>query len=927
MKNYTTRSFGSRARALIAFAAAFPLLSGSSLFGQAATPAGSEEPTKLEAFSVVGSRIKRLDAETPSPTVRITAADLQATGFTNVDDALRAMPFNNGAAIVGDGSGTGFASGTSTLNLRGLGNNNTLILINGRRAVPSGSGAFNGFQSVIDLRQIPTAAIESLEILKDGASAIYGSDAVAGVVNISLKRNFSGVGIDLSYGNTMDTDSHEVTAFLIAGATSGKTSIVTTVDYRSRAALMNRDFDWSNNADMRANKTGTGQIETDPTTGLVTGVDLRSGFGFPSRFFIPNTATQNAFLNPTTDPNPTSAVAISRATGAGFYNFQQVSSLTPEEEQRGFGVYMKHEFSDKIYGFTDIFFKRIETINYSAAAPFTTTDRGGSPLNGRLVVPRNSPFNPYGDRYFGAAGQSIELNSFRVVNAGPRIVDTTSDYPRYLAGIGGTLPNEWSWEAAYMYAQGSFNNASPGTAFDNRVQEALNGLNIGGQLLFANPFGVEDPRVTDHYIGNNPTSTKFTANLYDVSTSGTLFDLPAGEVGAAVGLEFRTESISDVRTLENENGNVVGGSEGFGFEGKRNVTSAYAELSIPLLKNDRLGTAEAQLAARYEDYSDFGTTTKPKVAVSWKPTKWLMMRASYSESFKAPDLAFLYTRGSVSFTANQIFDPRRPDVPSAQIKTLGRGNPGLQPEETETTFLGVVFEIPKGPLKGLSFDVSYFSFDQTNLITRDGAAFTLANELILPAGRVVRRALTPAEVAAGIAVGTIDFVATDWINANKVENSGWDFGMAYMYRTKDWGSFRVGAYATYYEDFSRTTISSLGVQTIIDQDGRDSFPLWRGNATLSWNRGDWSASVFIRYIGGYPAEFLTGLGTEPDTQYQWTINPQVSWNAPWKTRVTVGIRNVLNDPPPRYLSSQFGYNGGTNPVEPAFWYVRASREF
>jgi len=357
------------------------------------------------------------------------------------------------------------------------------------------------------------------------------------------------------------------------------------------------------------------------------------------------------------------------------------------------------------------------------------------------------------------------------------------------------------------------------------------------------------------------------------------------------------------------------------------VTSLYAELSIPLIKNDNLGTLEAQIAARYEDYSDFGTTTKPKLALGYRPFKWLMLRGSYSESFKAPDLAFLYTRGSVSFTGNQILDPRRPDVPSSQIKTLGRGNPALQPEETETKFVGLVLEVPKGPLKGLTIDVGWWEFAQTNLITRDSAAFTLANELTLPAGRVVRRALTPAEVAAGITVGTIDFVATDWINANKVNNQGWDFSLAYNYKTKEWGNFRFGASATYYEDFSRDTVNSLGVTSKIDQDGKDSFPLWRGNASIAWNRGDWSASVFFRYIGSYPAEFLTGPGTEPDTEEQWTINPQVSWNAPWKTRLTLGVRNVLNDPPPRYLSSQFGYNNGTNPVEPAFWYVRASREF
>jgi len=881
----------------------------------------ADKMLKLEEFSVVGSRIKRVDAETPSPVVRITQADLQTTGFSNVEDAIRAMPFNTAGTISPEGSGTGFASGSSTVNFRGLGNNNTLVLINGRRAVPSGAGAFNGFQSVIDLRQIPTAAIESIEILKDGASAIYGSDAVAGVLNITLKRNFNGVGIDTSFGNTFGTDSQEVTAFLIAGASTDKTSITVTADYSHRNMLMNRDLGFSANADLRHDQTSPNQVEVDPVSGLVIGGDLRSSSTFPARFFIPGTATVRTFLNPTSDPRVADAVAASRATGAGYYNFQKDSTLLPEQLARGFGVYLKHDFSENLYGFADIFFKRIETLNLSAPAPFSSTDRGAG-TNNRLLVPAANPYNPYGTRYFGASGQAIELSTFRLVNAGPRAVDTTSDYPRYLFGLGGKLPHDWTWEAAYMYAQGSFDNSSPGTSFDSRIQEALMGLNIGGQVLYANPFGPEDPRVTDYYSGTNPTKTKFTSGLYDASVSGNLFSLPAGPVGAAFGVEYRAENLIDVRTLENETGNIVGGSEGFGYGGKRQVTSAYSELKIPVTKQ-----IELQLAARWEEYSDFGTTTKPKVALGWRPAKWLLLRGSYSESFKAPDLAFLYQTGSVSFTSTQLFDPRRPDQPSGQLKTVGRGNPDLQPEETTTTYAGIVLEVPAGPLKGLSFDIGYFKFDQDNLITRDSAAFTLTNELTLPAGRVVRKALTPAEAAAGYTVGIIDYVATDWFNANKIINEGWDFGVNYARTVKGWGNFRAGLTATYTGNFERETISSLGVPSVIDLDGTDSIPLWRGSATFAWTKGDWAASVFVNYIGGYPAQLFTGPGTEPDTKAQWRINPQVSYRTPWKTKVTVGVRNVLNDDPPFYISSQFGYNPAINTAEPAFWYVRLSREF
>lgn len=893
-------------------------LSSGVAFAQEAAPK-KEEVQQLGAYEVTGSRIKRLDTETPSPVIRFTREELANTGFSTVDDALRALPFNNGQAIVPEGSGNGFASGTSTVNLRGLGNNNTLVLINGRRAVPSGAGAFNGFQSVVDLRQIPIGAIDAIEVLKDGASAIYGSDAVAGVLNIKLRRDYTGVGIDLSFGNTFGTDSFERKAYLIAGATTGRTNIVVQADLSHRNAIKDVDLSFSRTADLRADHNSTAQLEVDPTGNFVTGYDGRSSNSFPARFYIPGTATVRSFAGPTTDPNPANALAASRATGVGYYDFQKDTYQRPEDDSRGISVFIRHEFSDNLYGFAELFFRRVEAVNGAAPSPFTTTDKGDG-TNNRLVVPADSPYNPYGTRYFGNAGQAIELSTYRLVNAGPRLRDTTSDYPRLLFGLGGKLPKDWSWEAAYMFAQGSYTDTAPGTSFDSAVQQALKGIIIDGQKLYANPFGPEDPRVTDYYAGNNPTKTTFTANLYDASVSGDLFEVPAGMVGLAVGTEFRKESIVDVRTLENETGNVVGGAEGFGYTGKRNVTSAYAELKVPLLRE-----LELQLAARFEDYSDFGQTTKPKVALGYRPTSWLMLRGSYSQSFKAPDLAFLYSRGSVSFTGSQAVDPRRPDQPANQIKTVGRGNPDLQPETTDTNYLGAVIEVPRGPLKGLTFDLGYFRFKQKNLITRDTAAFTLTNELRLPAGRVVRKPLTPAEATAGYTVGILDYVATDWFNANSGLLNGYDLGVSYTLKTQTLGQFRFGLEATYVANYERTNLDSLGNITVIDFDGNDPFALWRGSGTISWQKGRWASSVWVYWSGG----FIPGQLGVPEFPMadQWRVDPQVSYNGIWGTKVTVGVRNVFNKAPPRYLDLGTGYYGGVSVAEPAFWYVRLSREF
>ncbi|MEY2879390.1 MAG: hypothetical protein RLZZ15_1770 [Verrucomicrobiota bacterium] len=919
----TTRRLAS-ARALAAFAVALPLAA----FAQTPAPATAPKPTdkpaveKLETFEVTGSRIKRIDAETPSPVIRFTAADLQATGFTNVDDALRALPINSGQSIVPEGSGNGFASGTSTVNLRGLGNNNTLVLINGRRAVPSGAGLFNGFQSAIDLRQIPTAAIEALEVLKDGASAIYGSDAVAGVINIRLRRNYTGLTTEITAGNTFHKDSFERSAFAIAGAAAGQTSIQATVNYSHRNQTKDSDFNFSKTADLRYDKTSAAQLEADITGNILVGADLRSATTFPARYFIPGTATVRTFLNTTTSPLIANGVAVSRVTGAGLYDFQQDTTQTPEHDTRGLSVVMRHNFNDQIYGFADLFYNKVQGVSQSAPSPFTTTDKGAG-TNGRLVVSADNPFNPYGTRFLGAAGQSIELSTFRLVNAGPRINDTRSEYPRGIFGLGGTLGGDWSWEGAFMTAAGSFENLSPNVSFDSQVQQALLGVTIDGQRLFANPFGPEDPRVTKFYSGKNPTKTEFNSNLYDISINGSLVQTPwkSGAIGLAAGFEYRKENLTDTRTVENETGNIVGGSEGFGYYGKRQVTSQYLEVKVPFPNH-----IELQLAARHEEYSDFGNTTKPKVALGWKPVSWLMLRGSYSESFKAPDLAFLYTKGSVSFTAGQVFDPRRTDQPSAQLKTVGRGNAGLQPEETKTTYLGFVLDVPRGPLKGLSADVSYFKFNQKNLITRDGAAFTLTNELRLPAGRVIRKTLTPAEAAAGFTVGIIDAIATDWFNANKVLLDGWDFGVSYRYKTERLGQFNLGLNATYLANFERTTLNSLGVLTLIDIDGNDNVPLVRGTGTLSWRKGNWAASAFVSMVGHFPPVGITA-GPEPLYNNQWRVNPQVSYNALWGSKLTVGVRNAFDKAPPRYMENSTGYYNGVGSAEGAFWFVRVSRDF
>lgn len=869
-----------------------------------------EDLEEVEGFTVTGSRIARIDLETPNPVIRFSREDLLNTGFTNLGEALRSLPFNSSQAVSAAGSNIGFASGTETVNLRGLGNNNTLVLINGRRAVPSGAGAVNGFLSVIDINSIPASAIESMEILKDGASAIYGSDAVAGVLNVNLRKDYVGAGLEVYYGNTFDADSAEKSIFGILGSATAKTSIVATFDWFEKNAVANRDYDFSTTADQRPDKTNPDFFTIGPD-GRLNGIDWRSSRGMPARFITPGGDVRTL---PALTDNPLVAdiVPVDRNLGYGYYDYQKVSWQFPEVKRKGFNFFATHDITENLYVFAEASYRQIEILNQAAESPFTTTDAGAG-TNNRLVVSADSPFNPYGERYFPGAGQSIELLNVRLLNAGPRVTDATSIYPRLVTGVGGTAL-EFDWEAAAMWTKGSYENLNPGTSFDRQYQEALLGVNIDGQVLYANPFGPEDPRITSYYSGYNPVKSTFETRLVDFSASGPIMELPGGSLGIAFGGEYRESELVDARTTDNETGNVVGGSEGFSFTGTRDVMSFFAELSIPVTQQ-----IEVQLAARYEDYSDFGDTTKPKIAAKWRINDWLLVRGSYSGSFKAPDLALLYTEGNVSFTPSAIIDPKRPGDDASQIKTLGRGNVDLQPEETDTYSAGIILE----PTEDFTIEVSYFRFDQENLITRDGAEFTLNNEDNLPAGRVIRDDPTPADIAAGLP-GRLNSIATDWFNADNFIYEGVDVSISYIMETEDWGNFRFGADFTRVLTVERTDTDSLGNTFVSDFLGNQAglYPKLTATFTLAWTKGDWAASIFTTYQDQLTDTFWPDLGSYV------RVNPSVSYSGLWDTTITVGARNIFDENPPfDFSASGDGYYAGVHNPEPLFWYVRIGKEF
>lgn len=893
----------------------------------------AQEDEELEAFTVTGSRIPRLDLEGPNPVLRLTPESLEATGFNTVGEQLRTLPFNSGQALTPIDSGTSFTPGISTINLRGLGNNNVLVLVNGRRAAPFGASGFNGFQTLFDFNSIPASAIESVEILKDGASAIYGSDAVSGVVNINLRRDFEGMTVNVGIGNTFSTDSFEKSGFVITGARSARTSVVVTADWYERNALFARDMDWSSNADL-----------TD-----IGGLNRTSSAGFPGLVFVPGVGYRS-FLAPTTNPTAEDAVPFGTPTpdggAAGRYNFLQDSDFQPEVRQFGFYTSLSHEITDTLRAYADVSFRRAETLNQSAPTPMfgfneqgysremlsdaEIEDRFGAgtepdptnrahyragTIDGEITIPAYNPFNPW--------GVALDVdNRVRWVEVGNRLNDVVSDTPRIVVGLDGNITPDWTFDIGALYTMNNYTNANQGAIQDRLLQDALDGVTFDEgtpeeELLYLNPFGPNDQRLLDYMTVNNPVTSRYETYSFDLNVGGTITDLPAGPLGLAAGAEYREEDLSDFRTALNETGQIVGGSEGASVFGTRNVKAVYAELAAPILPN-----LELQLAARFEDYSDFGSTTKPKISGMFRPIPSVILRAAYSESFLAPNLPFLYTSQSTSFTSAALVDPRRPDDAPTQIKMLGGGNPDLDPEETDTIYLGVAFSPEEGPLEGLYVGVDYFIFDSTNLIDRNAAQFLLDNELDEDgnptefAQFVVRNDPQPGET-----VGQINFVRTTWENISERKYKGFDFDVRYEFDTDAAGRFRLQATATYLEELSFGGANQSGTRLL---------PKWRGNFNANWRYADWSASVFVNYIHSRSGTGqMSGDAIVTNERYasQITVNPSVTYSGFLDTRITLGVRNVFDKDPPTDYGDATRYTGGVNLWEPAFWYLRVTRDF
>jgi iron complex outermembrane recepter protein len=922
-------------------------LAGSSVaFAQATSESDDSsemEEITLEKFEVTGSRIARLDAETPNPVVSMSAGNIETMGFPTLADAVRALPFNSGQALTPTDAGTSFTPGVSSFNLRGLGNNSTLVLVNGRRAVPYAAPGFDGNQTVFDLNSIPESAIDSVDILKDGGSALYGSDAIAGVVNFRMKKNYVGAETSFEVGDYFDTGGMLKRASISVGTVGAKTSMFTSLSWMEQDSVFSRDLPWSENADKTDLADGYGRYEVndggleaagfDSVDDYVAGIgftnptadgwwDNRSSRGFPG--YLTSSAGRVTFAQPTDNPT------LGNATGAtNFYNYNETNGLLPEVERFNLFTTLDHEITEHVSLFAELSYVRSDAVTFAAATPVDIESSRGFDQTDPLTYPDYNPFNPTGENITNGRRRLIELPN--------RISDVSSDTPRFVAGLRGDFEQiggffeEWNWETAVMYSKNTVQNISRNAAVDSRLQEAFNGLTRLGDgsfewnpatprsdRVYFNWFGNNEAAFGDYISTNNPEVSELEYRMLDFRIDGPLIDFPGGQVGFAFGGEHRAEEMSNVRTDLNATANILGGSEGTGFAGSRDLTAFYGEVSLPFHEK-----VEVQVAGRYEAYSDDGFEEKirPKVAGMFRPFDWMILRASFAESFKAPDLSYLYSAGLTTFSSNQVVDPVTSQVID-QIQVKGGGDPNLQPETTDTFYAGVSFE-PTGVLEGLSVSVDWFRFDQTNMLAQLSDVFSFAEFLQEEfngnptfEGKVTRDPTT----------NEVLFISDNYANISESEYTGYDFEVRYDWDTNSMGRFSAGLAATYLDSYSVDGSEQVGGYLVAEVNG---------NASINWAYKDWNVNAFAVYRGERTRSLSFGniytandqLFLVYDVEAQTVLNLSATYHGFEKTKITLGINNVLNENPPLDGFDPLGTTPGVNDALPAYWYMRVTREF
>jgi iron complex outermembrane receptor protein len=843
-------------------------------------------------IEVTGSHIYRSEIESALPVQVITREDIERSGSNTVAELMSRVSAN----VLGQNDQLSISSfrppGLSSVNLRGIGSGDTLVLLNGRRVA---NYAFDG--SAVDVNSIPLAAVERVEILKDGASAIYGSDAVAGVVNFILRKNYSGFEVTGSGSWPKQGGGEQYQAVASAGVgdlVKDRYNVFITAVYQKDEPLNATERAFSRTA----YRPDEGLFQLFPTT-------------FPANIFsfvstVPHVYNPS-FASGCAPPYSLSALNVpAQGDGCGFDN-AAYTMIVPRVERTAVYGRGTLQMSADHQLFTELAYSDHRL----------TISRDPTPIaeltNPNFVVtfyPAGGPFYP--TAFAAANGLSGDLDVwFRTISLGRRINHVDSSAWRAVLGADGVLAG-WDYAAALTYSRNDQTD-SLGSGYVSLAR-----LNEAMATGLVNPFGPSGPEgdaslAATQVSGKVHTAEGTTADFL-VTGSRDIVALPGGPLALAVGAEARRERLSNDYAAPVTGGDIPGISVAVQpVSGSRSAQALFAEASVPFAKG-----LEAQVAARYDHYGDFGSTVNPKVALRWQPVRSLLLRTSWGTGFRAPPLYDLYTPQEQTFLLG-FADPLRcpaTGAPKGDCDVLPEvvgGNPKLQPETSKQLNAGVVWEA----LSGLSLAVDYWRIAKHNLIGALEPETIFANFALYAPTNIVRGPVDPQHPELP---GPISSVILTNQNLGKLSTSGVDVDIAWRAPATRIGRFRLALNGTYITEWKMqpegvTYVSALGRNA---SSVPGPFPRWKHYAALDWQRGAWGATLAETFQSGYEDtndfnDFPPGRpppAPRSVSSYEiWDL--QARYSGFRNTRIVVGVKNLFDRAPPftnQPFTTQVGYD-------------------
>ena len=933
-------------------------------FAQAQTEA--EAPQRVE---ITGSRIRQVDLETAQPISKISAQQIQATGLVTVGDVLNQM--TSSAPPTGFSKGSTLTSnlemGGQYIDLRNLGPERLLVLVDGKRWTQS----VNGYT---DLSTVPTAMIERIEILKDGASAIYGSDAIAGVINIILKTRMTGAAVSLYKGINEGGDGKSEDYSLTYGAGDEKASMIFGISHSEQRTV------WARDREITKYSRGPGH----PNAGLGGGpwgsIRLKNADGeWGDQMVLNHTGGKYGDGVGADSRNP----ANYHPAGAGINDdkysttndmmFQAPTALTT--------IITKGEISLP----KDLRLKT--TAMYSERT--SSTQNGGYPLQSAtqeaypVYIDKDSYYNPYGSSVAGAGnGQDLYFNRRTVER--PRVTENRSQTLHIDAVLEGDftvrgLP--WNWSAGYNHnsvagnikGTGNLNllnlKKALGPSFKNasgvvQCGTAENPIALGACVPF-NVLGgpsASNKQALDYVMATGQSTYGSTINSATADLAGELFSLPAGAVGIAGGLEHRSVRGFD-QPGQFEQSGYSSDLAGNATYGNYSVKEAYLEANIPVLKDKPFAKLlSLNVASRYSDYSNFGSTTNSKVSFMWKPVDDFLARGTWAEGFRAPSLGDTFGGGTQSFDEymdicdsvngqrsnpavaakclaggapagyRQVDQSGNPvDAGGNQSNVAfqaGAGNASLKPEIAKTKTLGFVYNPSFIP--GLNASLDWFKVSVKSRITAVDADFVLEQCYL-------KNVSSYCDVIKRDVAGNVISLARGNANLGELSTEGVDIGLGYRLPRTAYGQFNIRSDSTWVKSYKSKSSDESEWQ---EYNGEYNYNRFKTNLTVDWSMGNWSAAVTSRYASGVKGKCYSATEECSDPKGDASFGRynkmgsvtytdlSVGYKTPWKGQILVGANNVF-DKAPRITYSGNSSGSSVDPNAPIdrFVYVRYNQAF